>query len=113
MDLTCEVDLTVGILLQALDDRKLTKDTIIVFTSDNGGLVHKHANSNEFGHYSNGLLKGSKGSLYEGFYRIQLAMCYDSVFPSGKRSNDLVDMNDLLPTLSELVDAHVLKKNRH
>ena len=38
MDMLHEVDLVVGSLVSAMEERKLTEDTIIIFTSDNGGF---------------------------------------------------------------------------
>jgi len=109
MDMIYEVDLVVGTSMQALEDRKLTKDTIIVFTSDNGGLSSEseHGNSQKFGHLSSGLLRGCKSSLYEGGHRIPLIMRYDGVFPSGKKSNALVGINDFYATFAEIVGVDI------
>lgn len=107
MDMVYEVDLIVGTLIKALEDRDLMKDTIIVFTSDNGGLSNKQTNSGNFDHWANGPLKGNKGSLYEGGHRIPLIMRYDGVFPSGKKSNALVGINDFFATFSEIIGVDV------
>ena len=59
-DMLLEMDKVVGSLIQMLEERQLIEDTIIVFTSDNGGLGSKFSN------FSSGNLRGSKGSIYEG-----------------------------------------------
>ena len=110
MDMIYEVDLLVGTLMQALEDRNLINDAIIVFTSDNGGEGHKYTNSNEFGHLSNGPLRGHKGMLHEGGHRIPLIIRYDGVFPSGKKSNALVGINDFYATFGEIVGVDVPKE---
>ncbi len=58
MDLLAEMDLTVGSIIQHLEDRGVLGDTIVVFTSDNGGLGQRTTGSNAFGHDSSGPLRG-------------------------------------------------------
>ena len=72
LDILYEMDKVVGSLLEMLEARNMTEDTIIVFTSDNGGLGRKHANSWEYGHESNGILRGKKGEIYEGGTRVPM-----------------------------------------
>ncbi len=74
LDILYEMDKVVGSLVGALESRNLANDTIVVFTSDNGGLGAKHSNSSELGHQSNGPLRGMKGDIYEGGTRIPLIM---------------------------------------
>ena len=89
MDMLYEVDLVLGSLIKALEDRQLIEDTIIVFTSDNGGLGNVTGGA-EFGHKSNGGLKGVKGSLNEGGHRIPMIMRYDRALQSGETRKNIV-----------------------
>jgi len=61
LDMLLEMDKVVGSLISAIEERNLTQDTIIIFTSDNGGL----GNSERFSHQTSGPLKGTKGSIYD------------------------------------------------
>ena len=58
MDLLGEMDKTVGSIIEHLEKRGVLDETIIVFTSDNGGLGNKATGNNQFGHYPSGPLKG-------------------------------------------------------
>ena len=103
-----EMDKIVGSLVKALEDRQLLEDTIIVFTSDNGGLGLRYSNSTEFGHFSNGQLRGSKGEVYEGGIRIPMTIRWDKgQVPKGESRSKLVALNDLFSTVCNLADVEV------
>ena len=61
------VDDGVGMLLDKLDELKLTDNTLIFFLSDNGGPEHANASDN-------GVLRGGKGDVWEGGYRVPFAV---------------------------------------
>jgi arylsulfatase A-like enzyme len=110
LDVLNEIDMVVGSLIEALDDRLLLEDTIVVFTSDNGGLGKRHANSAEYGHLSNGLLRGSKGQIWEGGTRIPMMLRWDNsngAIAKGETRDGLVGLNDLYITLCDLADIDV------
>ena len=65
LDMLKELDMIVGSLVSAAESRNLTEETIIIFTSDNGGLP---ASNRITTHKASGLLRGYKGSIYEGKY---------------------------------------------
>ena len=69
MGMIYEVDLVVDVLIKVLEDRDLTKDTIIFFTGENCGLgwsKHKSGKSRDFSYLSSRLLRVRKGALCEG-----------------------------------------------
>lgn len=106
MDLLGEMDKVVGSLIQMLEDRDLIENTIIVFTSDNGGLRNADAS------YSRGPLKGLKGSLYEGGHRIPMTIRWDQGnIPRGETRSKLVALNDVYATLCELAVVDVPSGN--
>ena len=69
MDVLLEMDKVMGSLNQLLEERNMENDTIVVFTSDNGGLGGKWG-SRDYGHNSHGPLRGAKGQIWEGGHRI-------------------------------------------
>ena len=108
LDMLSEMDKVVGSLISILDDRNLTEDTIIIFTSDNGGLGGKFG-SNKVGHESNGPLRANKGSIYEGGHRIPLTIRWDNGgIPKGEnRSSHFVGLNDIYATLCDFADVDI------
>jgi arylsulfatase A-like enzyme len=82
-------DENLGRLLKALDELKLTDNTVVVFASDNGYYLGEH-----------GL--GDKRSLYEESLRIPLLIRYPKLFPKGKVFDEMVLNLDLAPTFLEL-----------
>jgi hypothetical protein len=103
MDMLHELDLVIGSLVRAIEDRQLTEDTIIIFTSDNGGLRI----SKRFSQFSSGLLKGSKGMIHEGGHRVPMIWRYDGTFPENESRNHLIGLNDVYATLCELAGVSI------
>jgi len=87
------LDENVGRLLQWLDENELRKDTIIVFTSDNGGF---HAATH------NRPLRGYKGELYEGGIRVPWIVQWPGVTKPGSVCDKPVHGADFYSTLLEM-----------
>ncbi|MCC9608968.1 sulfatase [Blastopirellula sp. JC732] len=93
------MDAAVGKVLDALDRLKLTDNTVVIFTSDNGGLATSE------GHPTSNLpLRGGKGWMYEGGIREPLIVRYPPLTKAGSESDAIVTSPDFLPTLLALVD---------
>lgn len=90
------VDHSVGRLLACLDELELTDNTIVFFSSDNGGYM---------GATSNHPLRGAKGMLYEGGIRVPLICRWPSVTAAGSRCAEPVLGIDLYPTFVELTGS--------
>ena len=90
------VDDSVGRLLRKLEELKLSENTIIVFTSDNGGLI---------GCTSNVPLRAGKGSAYEGGVRVPLIVKWLGVTKPGSVSHTPVISADYYPTLLSVAGA--------
>ena len=90
------MDLAIGRVLKALDDLKLSDDTLVVFTSDNGGYG---------GVADNRPLRADKGHLYEGGIRIPLIVRWPGVIEAGKTCAVPVISTDWFPTLLEVGGA--------
>jgi hypothetical protein len=108
LDVLYEMDKIVGSLVKSLEERQLLEDTIIIFTSDNGGLGKKHTTSMNYGHLSNGYLRGSKGQIWEGGTRVPLLIRWDKgQIPQNQKRSNLVGLNDIFSTVCELADVDV------
>ena len=93
------VDHSVGRILDALDELKLTDNTIVIFASDNGG-VGKDLYSVE-----NAPLRLGKGTLYEGGVRVPLFIRWPGQIQPGTRCDVPVHFADMLPTLCDAAGA--------
>jgi arylsulfatase A-like enzyme len=90
------MDAAVGRVLGKLDELKLTDDTIVIFTSDNGGLSTAEGWST-----SNLPLRGGKGWLYEGGIRTPTIIRWPGVAAPGSTCATPIISNDYFPTLVE------------
>lgn len=87
------MDENVGRLLHRIDDLGLSNDTIVVFTSDNGGKGSVTSNLP---------LRGMKHNLYEGGIRVPLIVRWPGRIKAGTTSSVPLISNDFYPTLLEL-----------
>ena len=94
------MDENVGRVLDALDRLKLDDNTVVIFTSDNGGLSTKP--STRPCPTSNGPLRAGKGWCYEGGVRTCLIVRAPGVTKPGSESDTPVISTDYYPTMLEL-----------
>ena len=93
-------DDSVGRILKELDELKLSEQTIILFTSDNGGLATAEGASTPS--TINAPLREGKGHLYEGGIRVPLIVRWPGSIKPGSLCETPVCSIDYLPTLLEL-----------
>jgi arylsulfatase A len=93
------MDDTVGLLLAKLAELKLVENTIVVFSSDNGGLHVLEFPDSPATH--NTPYRAGKGFLYEGGLRVPLIVRWPGIVPAGKVSDVPVMQQDFTPTLLE------------
>jgi arylsulfatase A-like enzyme len=91
------MDRNVGRVLSALDEAGLTNDTVVVFTSDNGGL-----STSEGLPTSNLPLRGGKGWLYEGGIKVPFIVRAPDQQITGLQTSQLAVGMDFIPTLASL-----------
>ena len=99
------IDANVGRLVDRLKQYNELDNTLIVFTSDNGGL-HRRAEPDSLAPHTpptnNGILRGGKGTLYEGGVRVPFIVHYPRGTTVTAASSTPVIATDLYPTLAEL-----------
>jgi N-acetylgalactosamine-6-sulfatase len=102
------MDRQIGRLLEKLDELKLTENTVVIFSSDNGPEDIEIGNAAWSGIGSAGPLRGRKRSLYEGGVRVPFIVRWPGKTPAGQVNNQtVVSGSDLLPTVCELAGAAV------
>ena len=99
-DVMMEVDWSVGQILETLRKHKLDKDTLVVFTSDNGPWLSygDHAGSS-------GPLREGKGTMFDGGCRESTLMWWPGTVPAGSVCSTPAMTIDILPTVAELIGA--------
>lgn len=107
-DVVEEIDWNVGRLLDHLKAKKLDKNTIIIFTSDNGPSIPKKSMPDGGCALP---LRGQKFLTYEGGVRVPFIMRYSGVVPADVISEEMVAAIDLLPSLAEMTGAKLPESN--
>jgi len=106
-----ELDASVGSILDTLDHRGLAKDTLVIFTSDNGGVVVEPTQTNftewtaaKAGLVINGPWRGRKHSVYQGGFRVPFLARWPGKIPAGAVSDEMISLADLLATTAAIVN---------
>ncbi len=93
------LDDNVGRVLDHLKERGLDQNTLVIFTSDNGGFVGVEKESGQDDPVTNNApLRSGKGSLYEGGIRVPLLVRLPGVTPAGAAAQEPVVLTDLFQT---------------
>ena len=116
-DLVHQTDHSIGEILKALDRNNLEKNTIVIFTSDNGsparaGDPYLHGPDfqptgsviTKFGHNPNAPLRGMKTDIYEGGHRVPFIVKWPGKFPENSVSNEPICAIDLMATIANIVN---------
>lgn len=101
-DVMMEIDWSIGVIIETLENTDIIKNTLIIFTSDNGPWINygNHAGST-------GGLREGKGTTFEGGHRVPCIMMWQDVIPKGSISNSLVSAIDILPTIAEITNSQL------
>ena len=94
-----DLDTSVGMLMNRLEELNLNRKTLVLFTSDNGGIPKS----------SQAPLRGSKGMLYEGGIRVPLIARWTGVVKPGRTSDIPVTNVDFYPTFLDVAGADLPK----
>ena len=94
-----EIDWSTGEILDKLDELGIDEETLVIFTSDNGGATRHGA--------SNAPLRGGKGTTWEGGHRVCFLARWPGSVPAGTASDELGISLDILPTFAAIAGAEV------
>ncbi len=106
-----ELDRSVGRILDALDKQGIAKDTLVLFSSDNGGVkVLQRADMPQTiaanaGLAVNGSHRGGKHGVWEGGFRVPFIIRWPGQAAPGSVSRELVSVADILATTAAIVGA--------
>ena len=97
------LDENIGRVLQAVDEAGLTENTVIIFTSDNGGLATAEGSPT-----CNAPLSEGKGWMYEGGTREPLLVKWPGVIEAGSHCDVPVTSPDFYPTILEMAGLELI-----
>ncbi len=100
-----ELDWMVGELMKTLEENGLSDNTLVIFTSDNGGMLNYGGRiAMKAGHRINGDLLGFKFGVWEGGHRVPFIAKWPGTIEAGSESDQLICNVDMLATFMALTD---------
>ena len=93
------MDAGIGRVLDALKKTEQLSNTLVIYTSDNGGQLNVGA--------TNGVLRGAKGQMYEGGIRVPSCVMWPNQIDAGQVTNEVAMLMDLCPTLCEVANVPI------
>jgi len=101
-DVMMEVDWSVGQILDTIRDHKLEKDTLVIFTSDNGPWL-------SYGDHAGSAapLREGKGTMFDGGCREPTVMWWPDTIPAATECSEPAMTIDVLPTVAQLIGAEL------
>jgi arylsulfatase A-like enzyme len=104
-DYVHELDWMVGEVMNTLKDEGLDDNTLVIFTSDNGGMFNVGGQDAwKAGHRLNGDLLGFKFGAWEGGHRVPFIARWPGKIPAGSVSDQLISNVDLIATMAALTE---------
>jgi arylsulfatase A len=107
-DFVAETDAAIGQVIDALERSGLSRDTLVLFTSDNGpapigGMVE----AARHGHDATGGWRGKKAELYEGGHRVPFVARWPGIVRAGSASTRLIGTTDVVATVADLAGVRL------
>lgn len=104
-----ELDLSVGRILDTIDRMKATDETLVIFTSDNGGVLmtegtRPEAEAYRAGLRANGHLRGRKHSIYEGGFRVPFLVRWPGRVQPGTVCDETINLIDIYATFAAMIN---------
>ncbi len=102
-DFVHELDWIVGEVMATLEKNELDENTLVIFTSDNGGMINMTGQKAiQQGHQLNGKLLGFKFDAWEGGHRVPFIARWPGQIEAGSVSDQLISNIDLMATMAAL-----------
>lgn len=102
-DFAMMVDAMIGRVLSAIEDADMSRQTLVVFTSDNGPVWYEE-DVQRLGHDSSGGWRGMKSDAWEAGHRMPFVVRWPGVVEPGTQSDQTICFTDLMATLAEMLD---------
>lgn len=102
------MDKSLGDILDHLESRNISQNTVVLFMSDNGGLSASGRGGKR--HTHNKPLSSGKGSAHEGGIRVPMIACWPGVTPPGSETDHPVIIEDFFSTILEIAGVPDVKQ---
>jgi len=107
-DFIQELDWIVGEIMQTLEEEGLAENTLLILSSDNGGMLNRGGqDAYAMNHHMNGELFGFKFDAWEGGHRIPFIARWPGKIEAGTTSDQLLGNVDMLATFAGLFNRHL------
>jgi arylsulfatase A-like enzyme len=103
-DFVVQVDDTVGQVLAALERNKMTENTLVILTSDNGAHWLP-ADIEKYDHRCNGALRGQKSDIHEGGHRVPYIARWPAKIAAGSTCDEVICHTDVFATCAAIAGA--------
>lgn len=105
-EFVAHVDNVVGRILNELERRGKSDETMVIFTSDNGPVWYDE-DEERFQHFSAGPLRGMKGDSWEGGHRVPFIVRWPGKVAPGSECDHLIGFVDLIATVGDLLNVEL------
>jgi arylsulfatase A len=112
-DFVYQTDDAVGQILKALKSIKADKNTIVIFTSDNGSEKYAYERIKNYNHNSSNPFRGVKRDVYEGGHHVPFIVKWPNKIKAGTTSHQLFSQIDILHTLATITNSDLPKGFQH
>ncbi len=109
-DFVFQTDWVAGQVIQALKEKGLYENTIIIFTADNGTEQYAWQRAINYGHFSMGNDRGLKQDVYEGGHHVPFIVRWPGYTKPGSVSTEVISQVDIMKTLAAITGAQLSEK---
>lgn len=102
-DFVYQSDYIAGQVLNALKEKGLEENTLVIFSADNGPEKYAYPRIEKFDHYSMGKLRGLKRDIYEGGHRVPFIVKWPGKIKADAVSNEVINQVDIMSTIAKIV----------
>ena len=109
-DFVVQSDWVAGQVLEALKKKGMEKNTLVIFSADNGPEHYAFKRAENFGHFSMGDLRGLKRDVWEGGHRIPFIVKWPGQVEAGSVSHEVISQVDIMATLAAVIRINLPEK---
>jgi arylsulfatase A-like enzyme len=106
-DFVYQTDYIIGQVLEALKQKGLDENTIVLFSADNGPERYAFDRIQNYDHSSMGELRGLKRDTWEGGHRIPFIVKWPGFVKAGAVSHEVINQVDIMRTLANIIGAEI------